>query len=244
LTRHRRLTMGEADRDHVAIHRDRGVMYWALIVPSRVDTCEAQAAEMVARCETLFETFEGFLDPTSINYHIHQFPLGQQLPVGLSDENLIQSIRREIQDASGVPAEMFFNSAQISESGVRWIPRVEFSGLQVKVRLNETCVFASRQNHSVAYERDEPTNESACHDPLEVTLLHVPNNSYPKIDTEFVTTIRVTPRSDIWFADSSIGRANARHLAAFLQKIENAFPVEVIDRTSDWLPVEKLREVY
>ncbi|USZ71097.1 hypothetical protein [Natronosalvus halobius] len=219
-------------------------MYWAFIMPSRVETCEAQANEMVARCETLFETFEDFIVPTEINYAIGRFPPGQRLLVGVSMNEYLETIERELRNESGITVEAFRDSTHVDESGSRWIPRVAFDGTEVKVRLNDGDVAASRRSNTVEYRKDEPLNNDPTQDPLELSVLHGSNTDNYDTDAGYVTSIIVAPMSDIWFEESDIGTMNRRHLTAFLERIENTFPVVDVERTSEWLPLTALEAVY
>ncbi|TYL39483.1 hypothetical protein CV102_04085 [Natronococcus pandeyae] len=75
-------------------------------------------------------------------------------------------------------------------------------------------------------------------------MLHGPKTAQFDIDAEYVTTIVVSPLSDIWFEDTEIGLVNRRSLASFLERIEDAFSVATIERTSEWVPVEDLEAIY
>lgn len=236
--------IGEKNHDHVAVHPDQGVMFWEFVLPSDVETCEEQANEMASRCKTLFTTFRDFLIPTEINYYVHRFPSGQKLSVGLSDNEHVEAIGRELLDESGITVEEVLDSMRVSGSGSRWIPRVGFDGTKVKVKLDDGDVFASRSSRTIEYRAGESIDNRPSRDLLELTLLHTPNTAYPDINAEFVTTVMVSPFSDIWFEDTAIGSANRRYLSSFLERIEDVFPVEDVERTSDWLALSALHDIY
>ncbi|TYL39484.1 hypothetical protein CV102_04090 [Natronococcus pandeyae] len=150
---------------HVAVHADQDVTFWEFVLPSNVTSCEEQVEEMVGRCETLFETFEDFVVPTEINYHVHLFPSGQQLPVAMSDDEHVNTIGRELRNASGITAIDFRESARVEVSESRWIPRIGFDGTEVAVQLSDSTVAVSRRNRTVEYRSGEPTGNEPTRDP-------------------------------------------------------------------------------
>ncbi|MEF8880937.1 MAG: hypothetical protein V5A34_00240 [Halapricum sp.] len=208
-----------------------------------METCEEQAEEMVDRCATLFTTFEDFFVPTELDYYIHRFPADQRLPVGVNDEEHIRAISRELLDESGITADTFRESAQVSEAGSRWIPRIAFDKNNIKVTLEDGEVFASKHHYSVEYHRGEPVNNIPSHSPLELKLLHGQNIDHPKIDSDYETVISVSTTSDIWF-DEAAPEANRRNLSELLKRIDRNFPVQDILRSSDSYPLSHLEEIY
>lgn len=236
--------MSRANQDRVALQPDRDVMFWDFIVPSKVETCEEQATEMVSLFERLFETFGSFFVPTEITYAIGRFPPGQRLPVDTNTDEYRGHIRRELRNESGITVEAFHESTRIDGSDARWIPRVSFDETEVTVRLEDGDVGASRHKNTVTYRKGEPVEDAPTRDPLELSVLHGPNTGRYNTDAEYITSIVVAPMSKIWFEDTDIGAINRRYLAAFLERIEEAFPVVEVERTSEWVPISDLEAVY
>ncbi|SNZ15125.1 hypothetical protein SAMN06269185_2387 [Natronoarchaeum philippinense] len=232
------------DYDHVAVHTDRGTMYWALVVPSDAKTCEEQTREMTALCEQLFDTFGEFLTPTEIEFHVPCFPPGHELPASRSDDAKIKTAHRELRSSSGISVDDVLSATRINDCPSRWLPLISFNGAKVLVELEEGPVVADRNNHTVEYRRKRSTDQMPARDPLELELLHGPNSWKSEIKSEFVTSVMVRTVSDIWFDDSELGQANARNLAAFLERIDQTLSVQKINRASDWLPVEQLQNIY
>lgn len=235
--------MNKKNRDHVAVPIERETAFWAFILPSSAETCDEQANEMVSHCETLFGTFQEFLVPTEISYHIHRFPPEQTLPVGVSDDEHLEAINRKLRNESGISVEAFRDSVYVSKPGSRWIPRIIFDDVKVKIRLDNNHVYASRNEYTIGYQSGESVDNKQTQPPLNCKLLHVPNTSYTEIDTEYVTGIHISPISDIWFENTEIGSVNRRYLSLFLKRVEETFPVASIERTSDWIPLSKLEKV-
>lgn len=236
--------MTAKNRRHVAVHVDRESSYWALLVPSDVDTCEEQATEMTARCKQLFETFEDFITPTAVEFYVHCFPRGQKLPVSVNGEDLLESIHRQVRDEEGIGLQAVQKATRVQGQRSRWIPRMGFDGTKVKVDLEQGPVLADRRRRTVEYRSKRPTEADPTRDVLELVLLHGPNNRHPEIESDYVTRVLVHTLSDIWFEDSALGRANARRLKEFLERIEDTLAVETVERTSDWLPVEDLEAIF
>lgn len=229
---------------NVPVYTDRGAMFWALVMPSRVGTCEDQATEMLAHCEQLYGTFEDFLTPTEIEFFVHCFPQGQELPVTVNDEERLRAIECTLCDETGIQLTEVVDTAGVSQQCSRWIPRIGFSGNQVLVELEFGRVYADRTMHTVEYASGKPLDREPSRDPLEVVLLHGPNTSHSEIDSKYVTSVIVSPLSDVWFEDTETGWNNCRHLSSFLKRIEESLPVEAVERTSDWLPIEELEAVF
>lgn len=236
--------MTDNNRDYVAVYADRDVMYWTFVLPSEATTCEEQAKEMLDRCETLFGTFEEFLAPTRVELLVNQFRPGHTLPAANDDAEWIDSVSPELRDPNGISPTDVRDAATVSEANDRWIPRIFVPGTKVRIRLEGGDVWADRTNHTIEYMSGRPTDRDPTVDPIEVTLLHHENESDPEITADHVSSVLISPFSDIWFEDSEIGRKNADRLAAFLGRIEEMMPVEKVERTSDWLPVERLEEIY
>lgn len=232
------------NHDHVAVHRDQGAVYWELGVPSAAETCEEQTREMIELCEQFFQTFGEFLTPTEIEFHVPCFPAGHELPASMYDDAKIKMVQRKLQSSEGISVDEFLTATEISNCPSRWMPNIEFNGNSVLVELTNGPVVADRTNHTVEYKKKQPTNEPPDRDLLEIDLLHGPASSKSIIEAEFATYIIVDLNSDIWFEDSEIGRVNAQNLAAFLERIHDTLPVEEVNRTSDWYPVERLEEIY
>lgn len=236
--------MRKQNHDPVPVHTDQDVLFWNFVIPSDVETCDEQANEMVSRCESLVKSFEDFIVPTEITYHIHRYPPGRVLPVRLSDDDHIESIKRTLRDESGISIAAFRDSTSVSGPESRWIPRIGIDGTKVKVKTHEGEIFATRNDHTVEYRAGEPTDGKPSRDPIELSLLHGPNNRYDSIDATYVTTVTVSPMSDIWFKETAIGAENRQYLSSFLARIEAMLPVAVVERTSEWLPISDLEAVY
>lgn len=231
-------------REHLAVHTDRDPMYWSLIVPSTAETCEQQAEEMAELGVDLLGTFEDFVTPTEVEFYVHCFPAGYELPASVNDGEKIETIHRVLESRDGVTVDALREALDVDGAGAEWIPRVAIEGTRVTVDLGDGPVQADRNHNTVAYRGKRPTGQQPDRDPIEITVLHGPNSWEPDIETEYVTSVMVRPWSDIWFGDSDVSRANRPRLAAFLERVEDALPVAVVDRTSDWLPVEELEAVY
>lgn len=236
--------MSTRNRDHVAIYTSRETLYWAFVIPSEATTCSEQAAEMVDRCTELFESFRDFVRPRELTYPIHVFPDGHTLPASAKSGERVDTLERHLRNEDGITAEEFLDSTKTEQSGARWIPIVEFDRLAVKVHLTAGEVYADREHHCVEYAAGEPLDRAPTWDPLKVSLAHHPNQSHPSIDTDFVTSVTLAPRTDIWFEDTDIGAANRRELTAFFERVEQTLPVATVDRTSDWYPIEDLKTVF
>lgn len=229
---------------NVPVYTDRGAMFWALVLPSRARTCEDQATGMIDHCEQLYGTFEDFLTPTEIEFFVHCFPQGQELPVTVTDEERLQAIECDLRDENGIQLTEVVDAARVSQQCSRWIPRIGFSGNQVLVELEAGRVYADRTMHTAEYVSGKLLDREPTRDPLEIVLLHSQNTSHPEIDSDYVTSVIVSPLSDVWFEDTEIGGKNRRHLSSFLERIDESLPVEVVERTSDWLPVDELEAVF
>lgn len=232
------------NHEHVAVHADGDVMYWALIVPSSAETCEEQAQEMADLCERLFQTFGEFITPTDIEFHIPCFPSEHELPASMYDDAKIKTEHKDLHNPEGISVNEARAAMQVNNCPSRWIPKIEFDGNKVLVELENGPVVADRSNHTVEYRKKEPIGQKPTRDPIELSLLHGPNSWESEIESEFVTSVVVHLLSDIWFEDSELGQANARNLASFLERVEQTLPVEKIDRTTDWYPTEKLEAIY
>lgn len=232
------------NHDHVAVHTDRGSMYWTFVVPSTAETCEEQTREMTNLCDQFFQTFGRFLTPTEVEFHVPCFPSGHELPASIYDDAKIKSVHRELQSSKGVTIDDVLTATRIDNCPSRWLPRIAFDGNKVLTELQDGPVIADRTTHTVEYEKKRPVDREPTRDPIELVLLHGPNSWTGEIESEFVTRIVVSSLSDIWFEDSAIGRANADNFAAFLERIHESLPVEKVERTSDWLPVEELEAIY
>lgn len=228
--------MNGRNRDHVAIYPSTEALYWAFVCPSSAQTCAEQAVEMKTRCEALFESFGEFVVPTELSYHVHSFPEGYELPASTEDRERVEVQERQLQSEDGIAVEEFLDSAAVAGQYARWIPIVEFDRLKVKVRLEQGEVYADREHHCVGYDGGESLDETPIWDPLTVRIALHPNTSHSEIDAEYLTSLTVTPRSDLWFEDTDIGEANRMLLSDFLERVDQQLPVETVQRVSDWRP--------
>lgn len=232
------------NHEHVAVHTDGDTMYWALLVPSTAETCEEQTQEMINLCEQLFQTFGEFVTPTGVEFYVPCFPSGHELPASMYDDVKIKTEHRELHDSAGISFDEVRAAMQIDDCPSRWIPKIEFDGNKVLVELENGPVIADRTSHTVEYRKKQPVDQNPPRDPIELSLLHGPNSREGEIESEYVTSVVVHLLSDIWFEDTELGHANARNLAAFLERIEQTLPVEKINRSTDWYPVEELETIY
>lgn len=123
------------NHDHVAVHMDRGAMYWELTVPSAAETCEEQTREMTELCEQFFQTFGEFLTPTEIEFHVPSFPPGHELPGNMYDEAKIKMVQRKLQSSDGISVDEFLTVTEVNDCPSMWMPRVAFDGNNVLVEL-------------------------------------------------------------------------------------------------------------
>lgn len=199
---------------------------------------------MIDICEQFFQTFDEFLTPTEVEFHIPCFPLGYELPASISDDTKLKTAQKTFRNSNGIGFEDVLSATDIEDCPARWLPRITFNGTRVLIELEDGPVLADRTNHTVEYKKKQSVGQDPTRDPIELVLLHGPNNWVSSSDSEFATSIIVRTLSDIWFEDSKIGQENARNLAAFLERIDQTLPVANIDRSMDWQPIEQLEAIY
>jgi hypothetical protein len=236
--------MRKKNIEHVASHVDQGVTYWEFRFPSEVKTCEEQAKEMIERCGSLFSVFGDFFAPVETSYHIHLYPSSQSLPVRVGDDDHIERVTKKIQNDNGISASEFSESTEIETYSSRYIPAIDLNeNNKVKVKLESGDVFASKDSHTIEYQNDSPVEDDVTSSPLDISIFYSENAGSYDIQSDYITIISVNPHSDIWFDDSAAD-ANREYLSAFLGRIESAFPVEEINRFSEWYAMSDLESIY
>lgn len=232
------------NNEFLAVYPDKSATYWAFIIPSAARTCENQADEMLSRYETIASTFEEFIKPTRIELLINRVQTGHVLPASIEDSEWLGTSTTELKNTNGISSAEVRDASTISDPGDRWIPRIFVPSARVKVRLADGDLWADRTDHTVEYRNGDPLDREPTVDPIQVSLLHHQNQSYPGVSSEFVNSVKITPFSDIWFEETEMGSTNREYLRAFLQRVDEALNVEEIDRVSANGNRRELEEIY
>lgn len=228
--------MTEKNRDHVAVSTGSGVS-WNFLLPSEATTCSAQAEELTALCGALFDAFEEFLTPLEITYEIRLYPEDRPLPFGDESAEPVKTITRTLRENSGITASEFESSTRVSGNEARFLSMIPFEHNLLQVRLDGETTIIDRTD-CVQYENGTPSKRECYWDPLSIKVAHSPNRQCETIDTEYVSRIGVSIRSDLWIEETGVGAENRRLLTDFFDRIADRVPFETVKRdvyrTSDF----------
>jgi hypothetical protein len=236
--------MRQKNRDHLAIFPELECQ-WVLIVPSDAKLCSAQSSEILEICGDIFDSFNGFITPTAIDYNLFLFSENIPIPTSRTETNdKLELLEQKLEIDSGIEYIDLFDSAQYSENHTRWIPFIDFSRNRILVRLEDGGHNIDRNGLCLAYRRGQQTDREPMSDPLKLNIWHVPVDDNQTHNSAFEFQISVQIYSDIWFEDSAIGEMNRDLLTAFFERLMETLDVAEVRRSSNRYAVSELNSIF
>lgn len=220
--------MKHTDRNHVPISTDHGIS-WAFIIPAPDSDGTDQAHSVLSTCRDLFESFGDFLTPLSVEYVLQTYQPGihPNSVDGSSNPDDVSTVT--VSDPAGLSAADLMESFGTTNSGVHWIPRVEFTNNRIKAQVGNKTKLVDKTN-CVQYHNGTPSPDDPTWEPLELAVAHRPHSTGEAIDSEYAYHISIHICSSIWVEPTPEGETNRAYLSQFLNRVANSFPVEQVQR--------------
>lgn len=216
--------MNSTTEPSVKVSTDYGVA-WTFVTGVDKTTHANQAKEMTNICTKLFKSFEEFLTPISISYNIQKYPEDHNSWEKKKHINPVDSWKHELSNISDVVDLDLIGSTQFDRSGVLSIPRVRFERNNIKIRFEDGDKNIER-NDCIQYSGGKPIDIKPTWDPLDLTISYYQNNGNYDVNSDFVFTVHLGVRSNIWFEQTDWGETNRMYLSAFFDRIVDEISVE------------------
>lgn len=206
------------DENGIQVSRNLDIHWW-FEIRSDVDSCAGAMEETKHLCEKLFDAFEDFITPITVDYYILCYEEATRNPYRSDSDDYSEQIDRTISNGNGLDFSDFVNSIPNNLTGDCRISGIKFTQANVQVVLQDGVYSLGEHKHSSNREFQPHT------DPLRINLLHLPNKDISGQYPNGHYRISISARTNIWFEESDIGQKNRDILGSFFDRLVNGLPV-------------------
>lgn len=231
--------------DYIEMKRDdeRG---WWFDIESTAASCSEQVEEIIQHLDGLYDAFDDFIVPKKVNvvYRI----LREDLPLSDMSTELREATpgyayTKTLESEDGVGKTEVHQIIEKLRQQPLYVRTVRFKENDVKMELESGTHYIGRSDPRYVDPKYPPNAEKEpLFGPIRPYKLSI-SDTKRGMEEGFPYYLPVRVHSDIWFADSWVGRRNRQNLIEFLESIETYLPVRSVEREPpDRL--EQLKSIY